>query len=185
MRLADALRIQARANRLAKRRLHEAMAALSEADFCAPRVSLVPSPAATLSQVLTVDLYCVGARHAEADLRQRHAAFIARSRLAEWTECLRARDERLVALCDGLEDVACDAMVDVDRGSQVQRDRAGHVLAHFFMRQTLHRGQSHAMPACTRVAPPRPCEFLMPGDATLRATGTAALGRTKAHAFGT
>ena len=42
------LRIQARANRLANHRLHEAMRTLSRDDFHAPRTSFFPSLAQTL-----------------------------------------------------------------------------------------------------------------------------------------
>ncbi len=95
-----------------------------------------------------------------------------------------ASDERLIGYCATLDDDDCDAIVDMDRGHTVQRDRVGHVLAHLFMHQTHHRGQAHAMLAGTAVAPPQLDEFLMPSDAELRAADMAALGWSETTVFG-
>jgi len=184
VRLVDALRIQARANRLANRRLHAAMAPLSQADFHAPRVGFFATLAATLNHILAVDLYYVGALYGEPDLPQRFGAFVACATLPELVARQRANDERLIAFCDVLDDVACDAWVDMDRGSHVQRDRVAHVLAHLFMHQTHHRGQVHAMLAGTTIAPPQLDEFLMPSDASLRVADMAALSWGEAQVYG-
>ena len=66
----------------------------------------------------------------------------------------------------------------------MQRDRAGHVLAHLFMHQTHHRGQVHAMLSGTPVAPPQLDEFLMPSDAKFRVADMAALGWDEAAVYG-
>ena len=176
MQLVGQLRIQARANRLANHRLHAAMAVLSDADFHAPRTSFFPSLAATLNHILAVDLYYIGALHREPDLPARYAAFAAAPTLAALAERQRASDERLIAFCDAQGAEGCDAIVEMDRGDHVQRDRAGHVLAHLFMHQTHHRGQVHAMLAGSAAAPPQLDEFLMPSDAPLRSADMAALG---------
>lgn len=182
--LAGQLRIQARANRLANRRLHAAMAALPEADFHAPRVSFFPSFAATLNHILAVDEYYIGALHADAELPRRYRDFAPAATLAELAARQRASDERLIAWCDGLDEGGCSAMVDMDRGEHVQRDRAAHVLAHLFMHQTHHRGQVHAMLAGTAVAPPQLDEFLMPSDDRFRVADMAALGWREADVYG-
>ncbi len=182
--LVASIRLQARANRLANRRLHAAMAPLSDADFHAPRVSYFPSLAATLNHILAVDLYYVGALHGDADLPQRYRAFAAAGTLAEFARRQRDSDERLIAWCDALDDAGCDAVVEMDRGSHVQRDRAGHVLAHLFMHQTHHRGQVHAMLSGTSVAPPQLDEFLMPSEAGLRVADMAALGWNEVAVYG-
>jgi uncharacterized damage-inducible protein DinB len=184
MTLTGQLRIQARANRLANRRLHAAMAALTEADFHAARVSFFPSLAATLNHILAVDLYYVGVLCREPGLAAAYDAFVASPSLAGLVARQRACDERLIALCDGLDDASCDAVVEMDRGSHVQRDRATHVLAHLFMHQTHHRGQVHAMLSGTTVAPPQLDEFLMPSDATFRTVDMAALGWDEAAVYG-
>lgn len=185
MELADQLRIQAHANRLANHRLHAAMAPLAEADFHAPRTSFFPSLAQTLNHILAVDEYYVGALHGDADLAQRHDGFVPAATLAELAARQRACDERLIRFCAALDAAGCDAMVDMDRGTHVQRDRAGHVLAHLFMHQTHHRGQVHAMLSGTRVAPPQLDEFLMPSDAGFRVADMAALGWREADVYDT
>ena len=184
MTLADTLRIQARANRLANRRLHAAMAPLGEADFHAARVSFFPSLAATLNHILAVDLYYIGALCRDPDLPRIFDDFVAAGALTELAERQCDSDERLIAFCDGLDEAACDAVVDMDRGTHVQRDRAAHVLAHLFMHQTHHCGQVHAMLSGTAVAPPPLDEFLMPSDARFRVADMAALGWSEAQVYG-
>ncbi len=184
MDLAGALRIQARANRLANRRLHAAMAPLSEADFHAARVSFFPSLAATLNHILAVDQYYIGALCGDPSLPQRFDDFIAAGALAELASRQRDSDERLISFCDRLDAAACDAMVTMDRGTHLQRDRAAHVLAHLLMHQTHHRGQVHAMLAGTTVAPPQLDEFLMPSDAKFRSADMAALGWSEVEVYG-
>lgn len=184
MDLADQLRIQARANRLANHRLHAAMAALSEADFHAPRTSFFPSLAATLNHLLEVDEYYVGALLGEPDLAARYDSFVPAAALTELAARQRASDERLIAFCDGLDAAGCARIVDMDRGTHVQRDRAAHVLAHLFMHQTHHRGQVHAMLAGTAVEPPQLDEFLMPSDAKFRTEDMAAQGWDEARVYG-
>jgi uncharacterized damage-inducible protein DinB len=184
MRLADQLRIQAHANRLANHRLHAAMAPLAEADFHAPRTSFFPSLAQTLNHILAVDEYYVGALHGDAGLPQRYDDFAPSATLADLARRQRECDERLLRFCAALDDAGCDRIVEMDRGSHVQRDRAGHVLAHLFMHQTHHRGQVHAMLAGTAVAPPQLDEFLMPSDAKFRVADMAALGWREDQVYG-
>lgn len=182
--LAGQLRIQARANRLANRRLHGAMDALAPAEFHAPRVSFFPSLASTLNHLLAVDEYYIGALHGDVGLPARYRAFVPAMTLAELAQRQRASDERLIAWCDALTDAGCAAMVDMDRGDHVQRDLAAHVLAHLFMHQTHHRGQVHAMLSATSVAPPQLDEFLMPSDAPLRSADMAELGWREGDVYG-
>ena len=83
-----------------------------------------------------------------------------------------------------LDAAAIDAWVEMPRGDHVQRDRAGHVLAHLFNHQTHHRGQAHAMLAGTAVAPPQLDEFMMPSEAHLRRADMQALGWDEAAVYG-
>jgi uncharacterized damage-inducible protein DinB len=183
--LASALRIQARANRLANHRLHQAMTALPASDWLAPRVGFFPSLAATLNHILAVDRYYIGALWRDDGLAQRYDDFVACATLDELARRQRASDERLIAFCDGLRgDADCEAWVDMDRGEHVQRDRVCHVLAHLFMHQTHHRGQAHAMLSGTGIDPPQLDEFLMPSDAPLRSADMAALGWSETQVFG-
>ena len=181
--LAGQLRIQAHANRLANHRLHRAMAALGEAEFQAPRASFFGSLAATLNHILAVDQYYIGALHGDPGLPQKYAAFVPAATLAELAPRQRASDERLMAWCNRLDEAGCAAIVDMDRGRELQRDRAAHVLAHLFMHQTHHRGQAHAMLAGTAVAAPQLDEFLMPSEAAFRVADMAALGWDEAAVY--
>jgi uncharacterized damage-inducible protein DinB len=182
--LAGQLRIQARANRLANHRLHGAMASLGEAEFQAPRASFFGSLAATLNHILAVDQYYIGALHGDPGLPQRYADFVPAATIAELVPRQRASDERLIAWCARLDDAGCDAIIGMDRGREVQRDRAAHVLAHLFMHQTHHRGQVHAMLSTTGLAPPQLDEFLMPSDAALRSADMAELGWREPDIYG-
>ena len=177
MDLSSSLRIQARANRLANRRLHIALATLSRDDFHAPRTSFFPSLAKTLNHILAVDGFYIGALHADAGIEAAYNAFVAADDLAALAARQTASDERLIAFCDRLDAAGCNAVVEMDRGGgKVQRDLAGHVLAHLFMHQTHHRGQVHAMLSGSAIKPPQLDEFLMPSDASWRSADMAALG---------
>ncbi len=184
MQLAAQLRIQAHANRLANQRLHGAMAALSRADFHALRTSFFPSLAATLNHLLAVDEYYIGALHRDSDLVARYKRFTPADDLSTLAARQAVSDARLIGFCAALDASGCDAIIDMDRGHEVQRDQVGHVLAHLFMHQTHHRGQAHAMLAGTAAAPPQLDEFLLPSDAGLRAADMARLGWSEATVYG-
>jgi uncharacterized damage-inducible protein DinB len=183
MDLLQHLRIAARANRLANHRLHAAMAPLSRDDFHALRTSFFPSLAATLNHILAVDQYYLDALEAVPQMVANYRAFVAADTIAELALRQRAGDDRLIAYCERLSDA--DAPVAMDRGEgNVQRDRAGHVLAHLFMHQTHHRGQVHAMLAGTDIKPPQLDEFLMPSDAPLREADMRELGWSERGVYG-
>lgn len=184
MRWLEALRIQARANRLANRRLHSAMAALSIEEFHAPRTGFFPSLAATLNHILAVDLYYVAALHREADMAQRWTGFEPADALAALAVRQAQCDERFIACLDRATPDELDQVIDLDRTSHVQRERFGHVVTHLVHHQVHHRGQAHAMLAGTRVAPPQLDEFLMPSEAHLREADMAALGWSEAAVYG-
>jgi len=184
MDLSTILRIQARANRLANRRLHAALARLTRDEFHAARTSFFPSLAATLNHLLAVDEYYIGALQGESDLPQPFDGFVPADDVPALAERQRVSDERLIAFCDRLDAAGCDAAVAMDRGNgKIQRDLAGHVLSHLFMHQTHHRGQVHAMLSGTAVAPPQLDEFLMPSDASWRAADMVALGWDEAVVY--
>jgi uncharacterized damage-inducible protein DinB len=168
MDLSFYLRIQAHANALSNHRLGQALLQLDAAAWQAARTSFFPSLARTLNHILAVDLYYIGALHREGQLAQNYQAFQPCASAADWLRRQRDSDQRLVAFCNALDAAAADAWVEMPRGDHVQRDRAGHVLAHLFNHQTHHRGQAHAMMAGTAVAPPQLDEFMMPSEAHLR-----------------
>jgi uncharacterized damage-inducible protein DinB len=183
MELVQYLRIQARANRLSNHRLHAAMAPLSRADFHAPRVGFFPSLAATLNHILEVDLYYIGALHREAGIRAAVLGHVPFDELAALARRQAASDERLIRWCDALDAAQLDAVVEMERATHIQRERAGHVLAHLFNHQTHHRGQAHAMLSSTSIEPPQLDEFMMPSEAELRTRDMAALGWREADVY--
>jgi len=183
MGLAEHLSRQARANRLANRRLHTALAGLDEAAFHAPRIGFFPSLAATLNHILAVDGYYLAALRGERDMLRRWSEFRPAARLDELAARQAAQDEALIAHCDALDDARAAATVTLDRGEQLQHDRAGDVLQHLFMHQTHHRGQAHAMLSGTPAAPPQLDEFLLASDAPLREADLRGLGWSEAQLF--
>lgn len=184
MDLCQQLRIQAHANALSNHRLGAAMAGLPAAAWTAARTSFFPSLSQTLNHLLAVDGYYVGALHGDAGLREAYAAFRPCEHVADWQRRQRASDLRLVGFCDLLDAAAVEAWVDLPRSDHVQRERAGHVLAHLFNHQTHHRGQVHAMLAGTPVAPPQLDEFMMPSEAHLRVPDMQAFGWNEAAVYG-
>ena len=179
------LQIQAHANRLANRRLAAALSRLAPDAFHAPRTGFFPSLSATLNHILAVDAFYIGALHGGTDLAGAYQRFVAAADVAAWDLRQQASDGRLIAFCDRLGPHGCDTVVVMDRGAgEVQRELAGHVLAHLFMHQTHHRGQAHAMLSGTAVEPPQLDEFIMPSDAPLRIADMAALGWREIDVYG-
>ena len=182
--LAGQLRIQAHANRLANRRLHAAMAGLSDAEFAAPRFGFFPSLAGTLNHILLVDQYYIACLQGDGARGVALAdGFVDAPSVAALAQRQAASDAALIAFCQGLDDAGCGAPVRMPRRDHVQQDRVAHVLAHLFMHQTHHRGQAHAMLSSTAVAPPQLDEFLMPSEAHLRRADMAALGWDEASVY--
>jgi uncharacterized damage-inducible protein DinB len=184
MDLASLLRIQAHANHLANRRLLGAIQTLPDGEFSAPRTGFFPSLAETLNHILAVDEYYIGALYGDAGLAAHYDAFTPARSVAELLPRQTRSDDRLIAWCERLDARGCDSVIDMDRGTHVQREQACHVLAHLFMHQTHHRGQVHAMLSGTPVKPPQLDEFLMPSDAKFRVDDMAALGWIEAAVYG-
>ena len=126
----------------------------------------------------------IGALYRDAGLVAAYRAFARADDLDALAARQAASDARLIAFCDGLDASDCDTLIGMDRGAHVQRDRAGHVLAHLFMHQTHHRGQVHTMLSGTAVKPPQLDEFLMPSEPHLRGADMAALGWSEAEVYG-
>lgn len=171
--------IQARANRLANRRLLGAVAQLSEADFHAQRTSFFPSLALTLNHILNVDHYYLAALHGDAAMRSIWASYEPARTAVELATRQDESDARLVAFCESLQPGDEARIVAFDRGAGIEqgpREPVGRVLAHLFMHQIHHRGQAHAMLAGTTVKPPQLDDFILLGDKVHREPDMAALG---------
>ncbi|MET0382185.1 MAG: DinB family protein [Burkholderiaceae bacterium] len=183
--LARALRIQARANRLANRRLQAALANLSTSELHARRIGFFPTLIGTLNHLLAVDRYYIAALHGDADMAAQYRRFAPHDELEPYVSAQENSDQRLIAFCDRLDAAGVNAPVSMDRGDgRAQRDLVGHVLAHLFMHQTHHRGQLHSMLSGTHVRPPQLDEFLMPSDAPFRVSDMSALGWTQREVYG-
>lgn len=170
--------IQARANRLANRRLLGVVAQLSEADFQAPRTSFFPSLALTLNHVLNVDHYYIAALQGDAAMRHIWASYVPAKTAAELATRQDESDQRLIELSAALQPGDEERIVAFDRGAGIEngpREPLGRVLAHLFMHQTHHRGQAHAMLAGTAVKPPQLDDFILLGDDKHRSADMAAL----------
>lgn len=174
--------IQARASRLANRRLLGAVATLSDADFHAPRTSFFPSLALTLNHVLNVDHYYIAALHGDVRMRDIWASYVPATTAAELVARQDDSDARLIAFCEALQPVDDERVIAFDRGAGIEsgpREPLGRVLAHLFMHQTHHRGQAHAMLAGTAVKPPQLDDFILLGDDKHRGADMVALGWTE------
>lgn len=170
---------QARANRLANRRLLGAVAMLPDADFHAPRTSFFPSLALTLNHILNVDHYYLAALHGDAAMRGIWAGYVPATTALELAARQDDSDARLIAFCEGLRPGDEDRIVAFDRGAGIEngpREPVWRVLAHLFMHQTHHRGQAHAMLAGTAVKPPQLDDFILLGDSVHREGDMAGLG---------
>jgi len=174
--LLQSMRTLARANRLANYRLYAACSQLAADEFKATRTSFFPSLWATLNHILIVDWYYIAALHREPDQTKAWNSETPFDALPPLAEAQRLSDERLIGWCDRADDAALEDIVDMDRGSFVQRDRARDVLLHLFLHQGHHRGQAHAMLSGTSVKPPQLDEFVMPSDAKFRVEDMRALG---------
>ena len=118
---------QARANRLANRRLLAAVAMLPDAEFHAPRTSFFPSLALTLNHVLNVDHYYIAALHGDAAMRHVWAGYVPAQTAAELAKRQDASDQRLIAFCETLTPADDERIVAFDRGPEAVAELAGHL----------------------------------------------------------
>ncbi len=166
-------------------RLLRACAALSDAEFAAPRTGFFPSLMDTLNHIVTVDwLYvdalerAVAGRPVNADSARFFEPPSPFATCATLAPAQRAVDQRLIALCAGLTDLS--PTVSIQRADHVEREPLVRVLGHLFQHQIHHRGQAHAMLADTAVNPPQLDEFFLAEEAPLRAEELLALGLREA-----
>ena len=167
-------------NAWANHRLLAACAGLSQAEFEAKRVSFFPTLQATLNHILIVDRFYVDALEGGTLGPAAWANEIPCPTLAELQPAQAEIDRRLIAWCEALDEAGPDRIIEVHRGTRIQRERADRLLLHLFEHQIHHRGQAHAMLSGSRVAPPQLDEFFSIAEAPLRADEFAALGWTEA-----
>ncbi|MDQ6638676.1 MAG: DinB family protein, partial [Pseudomonadota bacterium] len=170
--------------RLANHRLHTAMRTLSRAEYDAPRTSFFPSLAKTLEHILAVDRYYLAGLDGSGDAERQWRDSPAGVPLETLAAAQAIVDQRFIDHVGALAAPALDEIVALDRGGgNVQRERRGDVIAHLLNHQVHHRGQAHAMLAGSPARPPQLDEFLLPGEAHLRADDLRALGWSEATLF--
>jgi uncharacterized damage-inducible protein DinB len=177
------LRVMAYNNAWANHRLLSACAALSQAEFEAPRTSFFPSIHATLNHILVVDRFYVDALEGGALGPAAWANPVPCPTIAELHPAQAAVDRRLIAWCKSMDENRPSQIIRVHREDRVQSERADRLLLHLFQHQIHHRGQAHAMLSGTDVPPPQLDDFFSIGDAPLRAAEFKQLGWTEAEVW--
>jgi uncharacterized damage-inducible protein DinB len=176
MDLVAHLRTMARNNAWSNHRLHGACARLTPDELHAPRSGFFPSLWLTLSHILLVDGYYLDSLHGILANPDMDEAVTPWKTFADLSATQRASDARLIGFCDALDPAGLSREIVLDRGGGVhRRERVDRALPHLFLHQIHHRGQAHAMLSGTHVPPPQLDEFLLAGDAPLRAAEVAAL----------
>ncbi|MBI2253841.1 MAG: damage-inducible protein DinB [Proteobacteria bacterium] len=166
----------ARNNAWANHRLLKACAALSPAEFVAERTSFFPSIVETYNHILVVDWFYVDALEGGTLGPKAWESEVPFPNFTDFEKAQRAVDQRLIALCDRLDDGGLAKDIRMHRETHVQIDRADRVLLHLFEHQIHHRGQVHAMMAGSAVKPPQLDEFFCAGDSKFRGADFAELG---------
>jgi uncharacterized damage-inducible protein DinB len=166
----------ARNNAWANHRLLKSCAELSPAEFTAERTSFFPSIVDTYNHILVVDWFYVDALEGGTLGPKAWEDEVPFPHFADFDKAQRAVDQRLIGLCDKLDDAGLAKDVHLRRATHVQVDRADRVLLHLFEHQIHHRGQIHAMLAGSAVKPPQLDEFFCDGDRKFRAADLAELG---------
>ncbi len=163
-------------NGWANHRLLTACAALSQAEFTAPRTGFFPSLRATLNHILIIDRFYIDALEGGTLGPAAWANPEPCETLALLRDAQSEMDRRLIAFVERLGSADLDRIVNVHRGSRIQHERMDRLLLHLFQHQIHHRGQAHAMLSATGVSPPQLDEFFAAEEAPLRATEFAELG---------
>jgi len=171
-------------NGWANHRLLTACAALSQAEFTAPRTGFFPSLRATLNHILIIDRFYVDALEGGTLGPAAWANQEPCETLALLRDAQSEMDRRLIAFVERLGSTDLDRIVNVHRGDRIQHERMDRLLLHLFQHQVHHRGQAHAMLSATGVSPPQLDEFFAAEEAPLRATEFAELGWSENKIWG-
>jgi uncharacterized damage-inducible protein DinB len=180
--MADATlpyRAMAYNNGWANHRLLTACSRLSPSEFTMTRAGFFPSLRATLNHILIVDLFYVDAMEGGTLGPAAWADPEPYATVDGLRPAQRELDNRLIALANSLDARGLRGIVEVHRGTRVQRERMDRLLLHLFQHQIHHWGQAHTMLSGTSVAPPQLDEFFSVGEESLRANEFAELGWTE------
>jgi len=132
-------------NRWANRRLYEAAARLSEAQYREGRGAFFGSLHGTLNHILTGDRIWLRRMTDEGPAPARLNEIVHED-LGALRLAREAEDERIIRVVDGIGDADWDRVLRYSNSSgMVQATIFREALAHFFNHQTHHRGQAHAI----------------------------------------
>ena len=136
----------ARYNAWANRRLYDAAAMLSDADYRADRGAFFKSMHGTLNHLLTTDWVWMHRFTGEGPSPTTLDA-IQHEQLADLRVAREAEDRRIVAYVDGLSDEQLKGTIRYRRVSTPDEfvQALAPALTHLFNHQTHHRGQAHTI----------------------------------------
>jgi uncharacterized damage-inducible protein DinB len=134
----------ARYNQWANRRLYDAAAALSDAEYRADQGAFFKSMHGTLNHLLTTDRIWMKRFTGEGDAPDRLDTIL-HERLADLAAARQSEDRRIVAWMDGLDEAALAGVIRYRRVSTPEEfvQPLSPALDHWFNHQTHHRGQAH------------------------------------------
>jgi uncharacterized damage-inducible protein DinB len=134
----------ARYNQWANRRLYDAAALLSDAEYRADRGAFFKSMHGTLNHLLTTDRIWLKRFTGEGDAPERLDTIL-HQRLADLAAARQAEDQRIVAWIDSLGESALAGVIRYRRVSTPEEfvQPLMPALDHWFNHQTHHRGQAH------------------------------------------
>ena len=136
----------ARYNTWANRRLYDAAAELSDADYRADRGAFFKSMHGTLNHLLATDRIWMQRFTGSGEAPQRLDAIL-HERLADLRGAREAEDRRIVTYIDSLDEAALTGVIHYRRVSTPEEfvQPLAPALDHWFNHQTHHRGQAHVI----------------------------------------
>lgn len=151
----DYFRTFARYNQWANRRLYDACAQLSEAEYMKPRPAFFGSIHGTLNHLLVGDRIWMG-RITGHDSGIKALDQILYGDLAGLRVAREAEDAQIVNVVDAMDEPTLNSTLRYRTivSPAMVATPMRMVLAHFFNHQTHHRGQAHGLLSQTAVAPP-------------------------------
>jgi uncharacterized damage-inducible protein DinB len=146
MTLQHHFRSLARYNQWANRRLYDAAAELTAAQFGEDRGAFFGSLKGTLNHLLVTDRIWMARFTGQGPTYDR-LNLILHEDLSNLRSAREAEDARIVAHIDALEETAFSGVFRYRRVSTPEafEQPLGPALAHFFNHQTHHRGQTHGI----------------------------------------
>jgi len=144
--MLDHYRMFAGYNAWANRRLYDAAAALSDAQYREDRGAFFKSMHGTLNHLLGTDRIWMQRFTGEGEAPDRLDAILFES-VVDLRQAREAEDARIIRYVDGLDEQRLRGVIHYRRVStpEQQAQELAPALAHLFNHQTHHRGQAHAI----------------------------------------